>query len=621
MKKITLLTLILLTIFACRKNVEEDLTSVTTIDDPTITTIDYEPAVTNIVATLFGEVYDENGTAILNANVTLDGINTSTDEKGRFVFKDLTMNKLGTYVEVNKTGFFTGSNRFFPEPGSVNYVKVTLLDRTNIGNFRAADGGQINSAEGISIDFPANSVINNSGDLYQGNVEVAARWIDPTADNLQEIMPGGLQGIISGGAQGNGTALEEVALASFGMMAVELEGSNGEALNLGNNKKATLSFPIPAELLGNAPSEIPLWYFNESLGLWVAEGSATLVDDKYIGQVSHFSFWNCDAPFDVTKVCGTIVNVNGTPLANARIKIKVLSSGELRTGWTNSNGEFSGKIPADELLEISVSDNICHNVLLTENIGPIAMNPDTSICESLGTFTINNSNQIVSINAIVLACDDNPVTNGWLEINLGNVTSSIYVDDGNNVSTTILNCDNETELTVVAGNIEDLQFSDEATYMITQPLDLGTIKACDNVLPEWLKLNIDGVETVYPDVSFEYNSDVDTLALSAQNPGVFQSVQFNLINGVGGPHSYTNSDINQAVIRVPSTNGTILSSRCGIFSFPPQSCNYSQIDLQTFGDIGQLVTGEISGTLDFYESGTANILTKDVLITFSIFRD
>ena len=54
MKNISLLILILLTFFACQKNIEEDLTSVTTIEDPTLTTIDYEPKIVEVVATLFG---------------------------------------------------------------------------------------------------------------------------------------------------------------------------------------------------------------------------------------------------------------------------------------------------------------------------------------------------------------------------------------------------------------------------------------------------------------------------------------------------------------------------------------------------------------------------------------
>jgi len=621
MKKLSFLVLVLLTLFACRKNVEDSLTSTTIPNTPDITVIDYEPEVIEVIATLFGEVYDEAGGAIGNANVTLDGNNTTTDDKGRFVFKNITMNELGTYVKVNKNGFFPGSSRFFPEDGSVNYVKITLLDQSNIGNFPSGNGGLISSTEGISIDFPANSVVDADGNLYEGTVEVAARWIDPTADNLQEIMPGGLQGLMPGGVQGTGETLQEVALASFGMMAVELESSNGESLNLGNDKKATLSFPVPSELLSNAPAEIPLWYFNETVGMWVIEGSATLQGDQYVGEVAHFSFWNCDAPFDVTKVCGTVLSSTGSPLVNAPIKITILSSGVSSWGWTNSVGEFSGKVAANELLEMEVYENWYCAVMLTETLGPIPYNPDTTFCEELGTFTSSNSTQEIDITATVLDCSGSPVTNGWLEINLDNNNYNFYISDGSNVSMTLFNCNNQTELTALAGNIDDLMVSDETTYTITYPLDLGTITACDVSSPEWLTTTVDGIETTYPVVSFSYDTTVDTLLLTAEVPGTNHYVQFNLTNGTQGSNSYSNDDINISWIRTPSASGGLSSYFCGVYAFPPITCGFSQIDITSFGNVGQLVTGEISGTLEFYDTSTSSNVNKTIDIEFSIIRD
>ena len=623
MKRLSLLTLILLTFFACRNNIDDELTSSTTINPPIVTTIDFEQEVVEVVATLYGEVFDESGSPISNASVTLDGNNTTTDESGRFLFNDMTMNQLGTFVLVNKDGFFTGSKRFFPDNGSINYVRITLLDRTNIGNFVADNGGTISSSEGISIDFPANSIIDGNGDLYQGTVEVAARWIDPSADNLEEIMPGSLQGLMPGGAQGIGNELEEVALASFGMIAVELEDNNGASLNLGNDQKATLTFPIPNELLANAPSEIPLWFFNETVGLWVIEGSASLIGDQYVGEVSHFSFWNCDVPFDLTNVCGTILSSSGFPIANANIQIKILSSGLSRSGYTNSNGEFSGKIPSNELLEMTVFYwDACGSAILTESLGPLPVNSD-STCTDLGTFIVNNSVDAIEITGNFVDCSGSPITNGWLEINLDGIDYVFYIDDGSNFSTTLINCNGQTELTALAGNIDDLMFSNETTFPITNPLDLGTITACDNLLAESLTVTIDGVETVYPNVGFSFPgiNQIDTIPLiiSGQTIGTDELVRFDIINGIEGPNSYTNNDISFANIGVITTSEGLLFSNCGVFS---QSgiCDFSQIDILTFGNVGELVTGQISGSVEFIRANGSTI-TEDIVIEFSILRD
>ena len=92
------------------------------------------------------------------------------------------------------------------------------------------------------------------------------------------------------------------------MMAVELQGASGESLNIAEGSTATLTFPIPQEILGNAPAEIPLWSFNENLGLWVEESVASLQGSNYVGEVSHFSFWNCDAPFELVELSFQLVD-------------------------------------------------------------------------------------------------------------------------------------------------------------------------------------------------------------------------------------------------------------------------------------------------------------------------
>ena len=303
MKKITLFSLILLVFFACRKDSETSTTSTTTNDPPIINIDDFEEEVIPVTASLAGLVIDEAGNPVENASVKLGANAESTDDKGNFLFKQVEMNAAGTYVTVQKAGYYKGSARIFPKDNSQNYVTIKLMEIIPSGSFVSGTGGVISNPSGIKLDFPPNAIVDDNGDAYDGNVEVAARWIDPTADDLFEIMPGNLQGV----NQFN----EEVALGSFGMMAVELSGDAGESLNLGNDQKAELTFPIPDELLGNAPDEIPLWSFNETVGLWVQEGSAVLDGNTYVGQVSHFSFWNCDAPFPLVNISGRVVNENG----------------------------------------------------------------------------------------------------------------------------------------------------------------------------------------------------------------------------------------------------------------------------------------------------------------------
>jgi hypothetical protein len=50
--------------------------------------------------------------------------------------------------------------------------------------------------------------------------------------------------------------------------------------------------------------------------VFLKEGSATKTGSNYVGKVSHFSFWNCDAPFPVVEFEASFVDQAGAPLQN-----------------------------------------------------------------------------------------------------------------------------------------------------------------------------------------------------------------------------------------------------------------------------------------------------------------
>ncbi len=64
-----------------------------------------------------GLVSHEAGKPLSRVQVTLNDFNsnvsnTTTDENGVFVFNQILMNAAGTFVLVEKQGFFMGSTRF-----------------------------------------------------------------------------------------------------------------------------------------------------------------------------------------------------------------------------------------------------------------------------------------------------------------------------------------------------------------------------------------------------------------------------------------------------------------------------------------------------------------------------
>ena len=93
---------------------------------------------------------------------------------------------------------------------------------------------------------------------------------------------------------GQNTGGEANLLETFGMLTVELTGSNNEKLQITSDSE--LKFPIANEQLSTAPNTIPLWYFDEENGYWIEDGEATKVGNQYVGTVSHFTPWNVDIP-------------------------------------------------------------------------------------------------------------------------------------------------------------------------------------------------------------------------------------------------------------------------------------------------------------------------------------
>ena len=45
--------------------------------------------------------------------------------------------------------------------------------------------------------------------------------------------------------------------------------------------------------------------------------------NEYSGEVGHFSFWNCDAPFPLVEICGKVITSDGTAPLNVLIRAEV----------------------------------------------------------------------------------------------------------------------------------------------------------------------------------------------------------------------------------------------------------------------------------------------------------
>jgi len=525
MKKLSLFSLFFLLILtACRKDVDE----VTVVEDtPTPQVIEgWQPRIENINGSLRGQVIDENDAVVTDATIRLGNLSTTTDEYGYFSFSDVTMNSKGAYVTVEKSGYFPGSRRFFPQADAVSRVKIELIDQSFDQSFEAAAGATI-TFDGVAVEFPANAIRTASGEAYTGTVNIATHYLDPTNPSTYQQMPGNLQGVDA--------MSEEVALKTLGMIAVELEDPSGAPLNIVDGQKATITVPVPASLQGDAPSEIPLWSFNEEFGIWAQEGTATLQNGAYVGEVAHFSFWNCDIPAEYVDLSLTLVNANGDPHVAYWVK---LISGNFGTGYglTDDMGFVSGIIPANEALTLEVL-GLCGEVLYTTQVGPFSADTD------LGNITITPSqlNQ-TTITGTAVDCNGAVITNGFISISSNNYNVVEELDNGA-FSVAFTSCAGNSDIEVILIDLDNLIQSDPTVVTEGQLNDLGTVTVCGNALDEYITVTVDGVTSIYIPTNVQVADSLDFTFIGSFGQSDSTSIGFGFQGVTIGDYSGTESFI------------------------------------------------------------------------------
>ena len=574
-----LLIALLLAVTGCRKDIEgvgdEDTIITTPIKNSTIANID-------------GLVADLTGAPISNASIELNGQTVVTDQYGYFRMTDKIIPNAGGMVKITKDGYFDSYKFVHPtSAGDYSHIKIILPTQSLSGTFNSSNGGTVETSDGAKVDFSANTIMNADGTAYTGGVNVYTYWYNPTADDLQRTMPGDLR---ARDTQGN-----EVQLATYGMLAVELQSPSGQSLNISEGNTATLTFPL-VELADGAPDEIPLWSLDEETGIWIEEGTATKQGNTYVGEVSHFSFWNCDAPFPLVTINGIIKDTEGRLLPNTSLCMEILDAGgsswfNTSYGWTDANGEYYGKVPKDKTILLSVKDE-CGNVIYEQEIGPFGADM------TLEPIVVPTSGQTV-ITGMVADCDGNLISDGyvvfttfpyddWPEYTL---TAVVQVDENGSFEYLGGLC-SSLEATVQAFDYATATYSEEVEISLNQgePLDMGIINLCESA-DEYISYLIDGVPTLQTDAQL---CIIDGNAvLNGLNPGgsVASTIKINAI----------------AVGDNTASSYTLLNS--AYFVTCASDCESINWDVTTLGtSTGQYVEGTFEGEVEIDSIGTGGAL-------------
>lgn len=404
------------------------------------------PTSSPVQGSVSGIVVDENNSPVSAARVTYAGINYQTDAKGFFTIKNVTLDKYISTIKVNVDGYFEAV-RSFSASASHNYVAVKLIRKQLAGTVNSSSGGAVSLPNGASITLPVSGIIvKSTAAAYNGIVEVYAAYIDPTAPDFAALVPGSMMGQDTS---------KMFVLQSTGMIAVNLESSSGEVLQLAPGKPASITLPIPTTLVNKAPAQIDTWSLDER-GIWIKEGTAAKNGSNYSMQVNHFSFWNCDVPSPAVYLDLYVQNQNNQPVSNSVVSLTIPNNNNwwaTTYGITDSTGHTGGLVPAAVQLEMKIfaSSFNCLTPVHTQNIGPLAS--DTSLHVGI---TVPQS-QMLTVTGTVNNCSNQPVQNGVAVIYSG--TYGIYhtpVVNGT-YNTAINYCDNSNvTLSVIATDFSSL---------------------------------------------------------------------------------------------------------------------------------------------------------------------
>ena len=322
------------------------------------------------IGEISGLVTQLDGSALSNVKVGYDAEYVFTNGDGYFKMEEVPSGE-EVVLEFSKDGYVT------------NYKKVITVKEENVTTRCAlsAYGMEVQVSgsadqevtfQGAQVDLPANGVVDQSGNLYTGNYTVKATYFDPTSDTYNDVFPGNFTGISTSGEAG--------FLESFGFIDVVMQ-AGGQDLDLAAGAKAKIQVPVPTELMQQAPAEIPLFYFDEGQGEWIEEGKATLQNGKYVGEVAHFSSWNCDSWYPADEMCtitGRVVDQDGNPLQLALVSASGVDFVGGNAAYSNSSGSFSFLIKSNSKVVVyaQIASPITGQIIGVSN--PIVVDPTCS---------------------------------------------------------------------------------------------------------------------------------------------------------------------------------------------------------------------------------------------------
>lgn len=270
--------------------------------------------------------------AINGATITVGTLTATSNEQGYFTLANVPVGQ--RVVDITMAGYLSVQRVIQVVQGENVHIPNIYLPVAQEFTIDGAAGGSATAGDG-SVAFEANSFVDADGDPYTGDVSVEVTTVVPEDESFYDAFPGDFEGI-----REDGTTTQFV---SFGFMGVNLYNADKSAeVRLAPGTTAELSLNVAGKLGSLVIDSIPMWWFDETAGVWREDGAAELVDNSFVADVTHFTTWNWDLPVsDVCTIEGTVLNTNEEPVAGARVFSRGVDYAIMDDDFTDADGHFS----------------------------------------------------------------------------------------------------------------------------------------------------------------------------------------------------------------------------------------------------------------------------------------
>jgi hypothetical protein len=461
-----------------------------------------------VTFSVVGKIVDENNLPVSGANVSGGGVTVISNSSGIFKINNGNFNGNFATITIEKNNYFSIVKTIASLTSETQFINCKLSAKKLIGKI-AVNGGALDFASGnVNISFPSNTFVNGTGVNVVDSVSIYATFIDPTTIDASVRMPGNLTGVES-----PSTTFQ---LSSYGMLAVELKNAAGEAVKLAAGKKATITLTIPSSLMASAPNTIPLWYFDDTNGVWVKQGEAVRINNTYKGDVSHFTFWNFDINLPQVFFSAKFKNrADSTPLPYSRVTLSLTSGSNYEyENITNSAGYAYGYVPKNLPLRMRFY-RFNGNILLDTIVGPFASSPN-----NLGNIYINFPALTAPppiVKGTMLNCNSQPSTNGSVRVVIDSLD---YLGTLNNAGqfsillSSVPTVNAQLNISGIDSTTNTAIPNTTINYLNNNSLNLGIVYACATPPAQFISYTLDlgtphlftrGLDSAFCRTTFVFN--------------------------------------------------------------------------------------------------------------------